>query len=74
MDSGPEEYELNGDLSPGSPGSPGSPDASVSSFPPYRCATLAGARPLKLRAGGTSGSQASCALRSSCGAAGVAAP
>lgn len=46
MDSGPEEYELNGDLSPGSPGSPGSPDASVSSFPPYRCATLAGVRPL----------------------------
>lgn len=43
MDSGPENYELNGDLSPGSPGSP---DSSVSSLPPHRCATLAGAHPL----------------------------
>ncbi|XP_008850998.1 ninjurin-1 isoform X1 [Nannospalax galili] len=28
MESGTEEYELNGDLRPGSPASPGSPDAS----------------------------------------------
>lgn len=40
MDPGTEEYELNGDLRPGSPGSP---DASVSTACLGCCVTLAGA-------------------------------
>lgn len=60
MESGPEEYELNGDLRPGSPGSP---DASVSPAPPAplcdfgRRAPSLGPAPAAPRAPGGSGRQ-----------------